>query len=356
MRANEKPDVIVYEDDYLESRPGGLAGGPKEPGKHRGWLRKLAICLMTMAFVAVVAVLVYGVFLLNNVAKISTNPWDFSGLLADNGRTNILVLGSGDPGHAGEKLTDTVMVLSFDKSTKRYAQISIPRDLRVDIPGHGKRKVNTANALGGVGLAQETVSNTLDVPIHYYVQTDFSGLREVVDAVGGLDIDVKEALVDANYPCDDNQYKACGLRIEAGLQHMDGTKVLQYARCRKGTCGNDFGRAARQQEVISLLKDKLLKAETWLRPSSLLAVTEALHKALKTNIGPMQMAYLALQWQQMNKQEPVRLVLHTGKDGFLKSSGDSSDLVPADGTFKAIRERVQTLFSDPPAQSDPLAE
>ena len=339
------PDQFVnaLDDRESEKRP-----SPPRPKSPRNWRRIIRWTLLVL----VLAGLAYVVILANNVAKISTKPLDLTGLATDSdGRTNILVLGKGDPRHAGQDLTDTIMVISLDTRTKRVAQISIPRDLRVKIPGYGANKINSANALGGVDLAKQTVSNTLDIPVHYYVETNFSGLRGLVDAVGGIDVDVKAALVDSEYPCDDNQYKVCGLNIQPGLQHMDGTKALQYARCRKGTCGNDFGRAERQQEVIGLVRAKLTQWGTIINPAKLTAVTAALRDGLITDMGTVQMLQLALDWQAAQNNQPIHLVLSTGTGGYLKNGG-GSDLVPVDGTFDAIDNRVHNIFSVPQQSGD----
>jgi LCP family protein required for cell wall assembly len=238
--------------------------------------------------------LLYVGYIVSIVAKISTNSWQIGPLAADpSGRTNVLLLGVGDPGHAAEKLSDTIMLVSLDGNSHRIAQLSIPRDLRVDIPGFGWSKINAANVYGGVALAEQTVSNTLDAQIDYYVETDFSGLKEIVNAVGGLDVMVKERLVDTEYPCDDNQYRSCGLHIEPGLQHMDGARALQYARSRKGTCGNDFGRAERQQELIGLLKPKVLDVKLLLNPGKLKILVAAVQKSVNTDLGLFQVMELA---------------------------------------------------------------
>jgi LCP family protein required for cell wall assembly len=298
-----------------------------------------------LVLAAVLAIAGYAAYIVQGVAKISTNPVSLSGLAGDeNGRTNILVLGVGDPGHAGEKLSDTMMVLSLDTHTKRVAQISVPRDLRVDIPGYGSSKINAANAYGGVGLAEQTVSNTLGIPIHYYVQTDFTGLKQLVDAVGGVDVNVKERLADPEYPCDDNQYKVCGLDIEPGMTHMNGTLALQYARCRKGTCGNDFGRAARQQEVMNLVRDKVVRWDLLLNPAKLTPVISAVRTGIQTDMGAVQMLELARDWQAAQKNRPVNLVLSTSDGGYLRDAPGSSDLVPIDGDFSAISDRVKNIF------------
>jgi LCP family protein required for cell wall assembly len=333
----------------LEGQPAPTpAPRRRRPVRRWRWGRIIAIVLV----VALVATAAYGVILFQNVAKISTQPLDFSGLATDtSGRTNVLLLGQGDPGHAGEGLTDTIMVLSIDSHTNRVAQISLPRDLRVNISGYGTSKINAANAYGGIDVAVQTVSQTLDIPIHYYIKTNFGGLKDLVDAVGGIDVDVKERLADPEYPCDDNQYKSCGLVIEPGLQHMNGTRALQYVRCRKGTCGNDFGRAARQQEVIGLVRQKLVQWQTLLNPAKLTPVTAALHSGVTTDMGTIQMLLFARIWQQSQNNQPIRLVLHTGTGGYLKTSG-TSDLVPVDGTFAAIQDRVQNIFTEPTAETD----
>lgn len=317
-------------------RPAGSRGG-------RGG-RIIAAILVLLLALAVG----YALFILSILAKISTNPLQLTGLAADaNGRTNILVLGVGDPGHAGENLSDTMMLLSLDKQSGRTAQISLPRDLRVYVPGYGYNKINTAHARGGVELAEQTVSDTLNVPINYYLKTNFSGLKDLVDAAGGIDVDVKTALIDTEYPCDDNQYKVCGLRIEPGLQHMDGTTALQYVRCRKGTCGNDFGRAARQQEVLSLLKPKLTDWHLVLQPQRLAKIAQAAQSGIKTDMGLMQLLELGQAWQG-NKNQTTTLVLSTAPGGYLRSDpAGSSDLLPVGGNFKAVQKAVDQIFSTP---------
>lgn len=294
----------------------------------------------------VLAVVVYAGYCIATVAKISTKPLDLSGLGGDsNGRTNVLVLGVGDPGHAGQDLSDTVMMLSLSSSEKRVAQISVPRDLRVSIPGNGKGKINEANADGGPALAEQTVANTLGVPVNYYVKTDFTGLKEIVDAVGGIDVDVKQELSDPEYPCDYDQYKSCGLDIKPGEQHMDGTVALEYVRCRKGTCGNDFGRAARQQEVINLVRQKVVSPGVIFEPWKMVKIVNAVRANVQTDMGAVQLAEFALGWQGASKNNPANLVLSTAPGGYLVNAGDgSSDLLPSAGDFGPIQQAVQGIF------------
>ena len=319
----------------------GLPRSPRPP--RRRVVRKLFGWLLV---VIVLAALIYIIYLGNIVAKVSTNPWQLGPLAADpSGRTNVLVLGVGDPGHAGEALSDTIMMVSLDNKSKRVAQVSVPRDLRVTLPGYGLSKINAANAYGGVSLAEQAVSNTLGVPLDYYLKTDFSGMKNIVDAVGGIDVNVKSRLLDKEYPCTDNQYKACGLDIMPGLQHMNGSQVLAYVRCRKGTCGDDFGRAARQQEVINLLKPKVLDLGLLWHPARLKALVASLQSGIKTDMGIVQLLQLANSWREDSNNQPVSLVLSTSNGGYLMSDpAGSSDLLPIGGDFSAISARVNNIF------------
>lgn len=339
-------------DEYLSSLDHGDAPAPlpsPRPPKQRRTAVTVLRVFLTIVLMVLIGALLYAGFIVNTVAHVSTKPWDLTPVKADaTGRTNILVLGVGDPGHSGEKLSDTVMVVSLDRTTQRVAQISLPRDLRVSIPGYGKAKINAAHAVGGVPLSEEVTSQTLGIPIDYYVKTNFTGLKDLVDAVGGVDVDVKSRLYDPDYPCDDNQYKSCGLKIEPGLQHMDGTKALQYSRCRKGTCGNDYGRAARQQEIMGLVVAKMVEPSVLLHATQLKATTFALRNSLETDINARALIELGYDWRKFSENNPINLVLSTAQDGYLRNDPlGSSDLVPLGGDFSAIRSKVQSIFSSP---------
>jgi len=340
-----------------------IASQPKEPLRpkvpdiqplRRSRKRTFWRAFMWLLVICLLVAVGYGIYIASIVAKISTNSWQLSSPAADaSGRTNILVLGEGDPDHAGKGLTDTMLVMSIDSVSHRVAYTSIPRDLRVDIPGYGTSKINAANVYGGVALAEQTVANTLAAPINYYIDTNFSGLKDIVDAVGGLTIDVKAKLVDSEYPCADNQYKSCGLDIEPGVQHMDGARVLQYVRCRKGTCGNDFGRAARQQEVLGLLKPKLLDFSLVWHPIKLSRIVSALHQSMQTDLGVVQLLEIANEWRQASGNPSVNVVLSTARGGYLVGDpAGSSDLLPAAGDFSAIDARFGSIFESAPDDSN----
>lgn len=181
-------------------------------------------------------------------------------------RANILLLGIDQRGNeAGPWRTDTMILVSVDPATHSATMLSIPRDLYVTIPGYGEGRINTAHFTGdvrgypggGVALAKKTVSEALGIPVHYYVRINFTGFEELVDAIGGLTINVEKTIHDERYP--DDNYGYMTIHIPAGIQHMDGVTALQYARSRHGN--SDFDRMARQQAVILAARDKLLSLD-----------------------------------------------------------------------------------------------
>ena len=158
--------------------------------------------------------------------------------------------------------------------------LSVPRDLWVAIPGYGQERVNAAYELGGPQTAKQTISNVLGQPIDRYVVIGLQGVRDVVDAVGGVDITVPQAIHDATYPTDDYGYQV--VDIPAGRQHMDGDTALKYARTRHQD--SDFARTARQQQVVAAVRNAMLNPVNWPR---LPAVAAALSTSIKTDISPL---------------------------------------------------------------------
>ena len=158
--------------------------------------------------------------------------------------------------------TDTMILATLDPVTMRVGVLSIPRDLWVHIPGYTENRINTAHMLGdayehpggGPALAVETVEYNLGVEIDYYVRFNFQAFVELVDRIGGIDVDVPEDIDDPEYP--DYNYGFDPLFIEAGLHHFYGEEALKYARTRHST-GGDFDRARRQQQVLVAIFERV---------------------------------------------------------------------------------------------------
>jgi LCP family protein required for cell wall assembly len=303
--------------------------------------------------VALLAVIGIIVFVVTNLFKVSVNPFGFGHLKGeDQGRVNIMLMGIGDPGHAGENLSDTNIVVSVDTRNHQIAITSIPRDLRVNVPGYGYSKINNANAQGGIKTAQQVYQNTLGIPINYYVKANFSGLKEVVDAVGGVEIDNADSLSDPEYPCDNNENKSCGFKLAPGHYHMNGTTALKYVRCRKGTCGDDFGRASRQQQVMTAIREKATTGGTIANPVALGKLVSAAGKNIDTNLSINNMMRLNELTKGIDKSKTINVVLSLNPDGFLVASGNSSDLLPEGGDFDKIQAFEQNIFKFGPIWSE----
>ncbi|HUD11085.1 MAG TPA: LCP family protein [Candidatus Saccharimonadia bacterium] len=255
---------------------------------------------------------------------------------ASSGRVNILVLGIGGEGHDGANLTDTMMVWSLDIKTKAVAMISVPRDLYVKIPGYGYGKINAANAYGGPKLSEQAVENVIGVPIDYYAIIDFSGFKQAVNAVGGVDIDVPTPLVDPFFPCDDGtKYagKYCPIYFKAGLQHMDGEHALEYSRSRETT--SDFARAARQQQVILALRQKALQLSTLTNPLKLSGLIDAVGGHLTTDLQLGDMEQLASFAKGIDPTKVDQKVIdETGPDSLLV---DATNKIPGAGSIELPR-------------------
>jgi LCP family protein required for cell wall assembly len=202
-------------------------------------------------------------------------------------RESVLILGSDarpDELRNGEVgRTDTLLVFVGDRAMPREAMVSVPRDLWVTIPVPGNRlqdRVNTAYEYGGPQVAKQTVSNVLGQPIDRYAVIGLQGVRDIVDAVGGVDITVAQAIHDDTYPTDDYGYQV--VDIPAGRQHMDGDTALKYARTRHQD--SDFARAARQQQVVVAVGTAMLNPLNWPR---IPAVAAAISKSIKTDVTPL---------------------------------------------------------------------
>jgi LCP family protein required for cell wall assembly len=291
-------------------------------------------------------------------------------------RVNILLLGFGGPGHDGPYLTDSIMVLSVDRQTRTAAMISIPRDTWVKVPYQGEQgsfyKVNTAYAIGiddqsfrnkgpdyrgpagGGNLASTVVGGMLGMRIDYWVGVDFHAFKSVVDALGGVDVNVEKAFTDYQYPRNDNPAIDPGwmtVHFNAGTQHMTGERALQYSRSRHSLeDGTDFGRSKRQQRLILAIKNKALTPEGVARVFGLM---DALSNDFKTNMTIGQMREMA----DLARTIDISAIDHISIDdtNFLAEgiTADGQDvLVPQARSWAPLRTYVASALLDPAVKSE----
>ena len=195
---------------------------------------------------------------LSDGRNLTLSAWD------GQNRFTVLIVGlDRRPGETGLAYrTDTMLLVSIDPVKKSLGILSIPRDLFVSIPGYSEpQRVNTPMVLGelqrpgyGPDLLMQTVQYNLGIRVHDYVAIDFNTFITIVDAIGGIDLDVPYAISDTSYP--DMNYGYDPFYIKAGLQHLDGKTALKYARTRHGD--SDFNRAERQQAVLYAIRDHVL--------------------------------------------------------------------------------------------------
>lgn len=262
-------------------------------------------------------------------------------------RLNVLLLGIDTREDDPETFnTDTIIVLSLEPTGRTAGMLSIPRDTLVEIPGVGRDKINSAYAHSvdpgrGAELSRRTVERFLGIPIHAYAVIDFTAFRQTVDAVGGVLVDVRRPLRDESYPT-----AGAGIeRIEfrPGPQVMDGEQALRFARSRHDS--NDFGRARRQQAVISALRARLGQVGIFRLPG----IVERIGPLVRTNFDPANVLPLArtvLGIDTADIRSDVLLPCGGGEPHCELAEEDGPSgyyLIPDD---RKVRALVQDLFSE----------
>ncbi|WP_281659330.1 LCP family protein [Halobacillus sp. Cin3] len=218
---------------------------------------------------------------------------EFKGV--DNGDDQMMVLLLGIDQRGSEvSRTDTMMLAQYDKKTQSTKIVSLMRDMYVDIPGHGKNKLNAAFAIGGPELLRETIAENFGVEAEYYSIIDFNGFTEIVDTLSpdGVEIDVEK---DMQYTSGDG---STNIDLKQGDQTLSGDELLGYVRFRSDASG-DFGRVERQQKVIQILKDELLSVQGVLKAPRLVG---SIQPYIDTNLSGTS-------------------ILNAGKDILFQSSG-----------------------------------
>jgi LCP family protein required for cell wall assembly len=267
------------------------------------------------------------------------------------GRINVLVMGLDRRPSEGQgpARTDTMFVLTMDPASKTAGILGIPRDLWVDIPGkeggYFKERVNSAYVIGevndydggGPALAMATVEHNLGISIDHYVVIDFEGFREVIDALGGIDVDVPTYLYDSLYseselPGDYNPQEYL-----PGIQHMDGARALAYARIRRGS--NDLDRIQRQQLIMFAVIDKALSLNVL--PVAL-DLWSKYKDAVSTDINEFEIPGLAKLAADIPPDRISALSLGPATTPYTTAGGAEVLIASQEG----IQEIVRALFSD----------
>lgn len=213
---------------------------------------RIFVTILVALLILVGVVAVIGYFQYQSSLKEAQNDsklkeYKFNGVKADGDAINVLLIGSDSRG-ADQGRSDSLMVAHYNTKTNTPKLVSIMRDTYVDIPGHGKNKINAAYSYGGPELVRQTIKENFGVDVEYYVVANFEGFPKIVDTLApeGIKINAEK-----------DMSKNIDVSIKKGEQVMDGKTLLQYARFRKDAEG-DFGRIRRQQQVLEALKEQAL--------------------------------------------------------------------------------------------------
>lgn len=281
--------------------------------------KKIVIGLLLVAAAGAIAAGVYVYGMYDKVTVVSRfrnpSPTPTSSPVPDtfnNGQTHVsLLMGYGGGNHEGGLLTDTMMMVIIDPPSKTITLLSLPRDLWVDLPVTKEKtlgyKINAAYAIGsddkgyrykpeqytgpagGGELAKFAVKQATGIDVNNFITLNFSGFKKSIDVLGGIDVNVEKTFDDFLYPIEGMEDDPCGrseeelqmyatmaasitekvftcryehLHFDKGITHMDGETALKYVRSRHSAQdGSDFGRAARQRNVILAVRDKVFRLD-----------------------------------------------------------------------------------------------
>jgi polyisoprenyl-teichoic acid--peptidoglycan teichoic acid transferase len=342
-------------------KPDGPARDYRGPGpakSRRRWIRPVLWTLVGVIVLALVwGVLGYLAFRsgvkdanekLDPRAERALSPQD--GIMLSN-PSNILVLGAdtGSKSRQGSVArSDSIMIVHTDPDDHKIALLSIPRDLRVEIPGHGEDKINAAYAYGGATLAIKTVQSVTGLPINHVVVVDFGTFDQVIDAVGGVTIDVPKPILSNKFECPRASEAACdrwkGWRFRKGEQEMDGHTALIYARIRENQLDpkeSDITRGERQQAVVSALADKIVSFSGYLRAPF---TGDDIVKPLVTDLSATEI--LELGWVKFRTPESGRLRCRLG--GTASNIGGISYIIGSEENVSVIAMVTGKSAPQPP--------
>jgi LCP family protein required for cell wall assembly len=248
--------------------------------------------------------------------------------------TTVLLLGTDNSqigGRSGDRHSDSILLLRTDPSHHRLYYLSIPRDLQATIPGGGTQKINAAFQIGGPALAIKTIGQFTGVDINHIVIVNFGAFKDMINALGGIDVNVPKPIRSNRFDCPYATQARCakwpGWRFPKGLQHMSGERALIYSRIRENVLDpaeTDVTRGARQQLVIDAVTSKFTS------PGTLLKVPfdgGSLAKPLTTDLSAGQLMQLG--WVKFRASASSSVHCRLGGDFGSGGNGSPSEDNPA---------------------------
>jgi LCP family protein required for cell wall assembly len=367
------------------SRP--AAGAPTAlypPKKRAGWKKWLKRVFITLLVVGLLAGGYDGAkFLINASKSLGGNLF---GLIQndklngeDTGRVNILLAGNSadDVGHSGGDLTDSIMIVSLDTKNNTAFLLSVPRDLWVNIPGSGYSKINAAYVYGkadkfsepgypdgGMGLLEKVIEQNMDIDINYYALVNYTALRDAVNAVGGIDVNIQSSDPRGLYDPSRDWTGPRGtplVKLTNGVHTLNGQQALNLARARGDTYGSygfaqsDFTRTANQRLMLTAIKDKATSAGVVSNPIKIGSLLDSFGNNVQTDFKTTEVRRLVELSQKIPNSSITSASLNDANGKNLLTSyrtyNGQSALIPAAGVedYTAIIAYLNQLMAPPAA-------
>lgn len=350
---------------------------PEHPKKKRSWKKIFKRTFLTLLTLAIIGGGWVGWKFASNSAKVfgwnNLFGWFHSTKLdgEDQGRVTILMAGNSadDPGHGGGKLTDSIMLVSMDTKTNKAFLLSIPRDLYVNIPNHGYAKINetyqdgeadnfseSGYATGGMGLLEKVIAENFGVTSNYYALVNYAALRDAVNAVGGVQINVQSSNPNGLYdPSRDLTTGQALVNLTNGEHTLNGQQALNLARARGDSYGaygfprGDFDRTDHQRQILIGLKDKASGLSTLSNPLKLGELFDSFGNNVKTDLSLSQARRAYTLVKKIPSNDIASAALNDGQGRTLLKSYTTpygqSALIPAAGVddYSDIQAYVKQL-------------
>jgi LCP family protein required for cell wall assembly len=348
-----------------QARPARDGRGPQQPRIRRprrrwSWRRRIGVSLLLLFVLIVIWSIVGYLSFRSGVAKANKRMEKESpgidrvlstqhGLLLSK-PTSILLLGrdhANTDQRVGLNHSDSIMVLHTDPSRHRLVYLSVPRDLRVPIPGYGEDRINSAFTRGGPALAVRTIEGFTGLDINHVMIVDFQSFRSLIDNIGGIDINVPERILSNKFDCPYDAARCArwqGWRFGKGMQHMDGKRALIYSRIRENRYNpaeSDITRGERQQQVMRAVLHKLLGFGTFFK---LPFDGSSLMEPLTTDLSAWQFAQLGWVMKRAGQKD----ALHCRLGGTSTSIGGADEIVGTEENISVVQMVTGRAAPQPP--------
>jgi LCP family protein required for cell wall assembly len=355
----ESPDRLsIWPDDdpFASRNPEEQPGSEEQPPKRHRWRRRFLIG--SLVGVALLLIAAGGTFWWLNsfTGKIDRIPGVFSSIPEEerpakpaegepgHGALTFLLAGTdrrsdvpttGESAQAdefvpGAQRTDSIMLMHLTDDRSKAYVISIPRDSWVEIPGHGHNKINAAYSFGGPSLYVRTIERLTGIRVDHLALIDWSGFKELTDAVGGVDVTIPDTVYDS----------ARDKTWTAGTHHLDGDEALEYVRQRHGLPGGDFDRVKRQQNYLRAVMSEALSQGTITNPIRLRRLLDAVTKTVSVDdtLSNSDLRGLAFSLRNLHTNDVTFLTVPTRGTGFEgRASVVYVDEERADALWKAVK-------------------